>query len=355
MPGRRLPDQPVDDSLCRQCQTVRPAVTIRNKPLCKSCFIDYAQSKIVKRLESFRVRHAKPGQEPKLLLPLSFDACSLGLLHVLSTHLKGQSEKTGRTGFRICVLHAHDEQTLDEQTKARFSGVQALYPEHEYCTVPLHEVLIDDATSTILASHSDDAAQSSEVRLLQLLQSAKTATAQQDLKEILTRRLIVLYAKKDECRAILWPDSTTRLAQRSLAETAKGRGFSVPWLVADGESLYAVQFYHPLRDLLNKEVEAYVALIEPSLSTLIKVDLKAAVNTKHTTIDDLMRQYFGSVEQEYPSIVANVVRTTGKLQLPALGEVEKQCELCEMPLENQAPVRSRLCYGCLRTLAIPQG
>jgi cytoplasmic tRNA 2-thiolation protein 2 len=45
-----------------------------------------------------------------------------------------------------------------------------------------------------------------------------------------------------------------------------------------------------------------------------------------------------------------VVRTTSKLQARTLQDVEAHCELCDLPLEGQAPERSRLCYGCIRTM-----
>ena len=77
---------------------------------------------------------------------------------------------------------------------------------------------------------------------------------------------------------------------------------------------------------------------------------KMSVSAKNTTIDELMRGYFEGVEKGFPSIVSNVVRTTGKLAPTPLSEVEQQCELCEMPLKGQAPEKSRLCYACIRNL-----
>jgi cytoplasmic tRNA 2-thiolation protein 2 len=150
---------------------------------------------------------------------------------------------------------------------------------------------------------------------------------------------------------VLWGDSTTKLAERTLSETAKGRGFSLPWIVADGESPHGIEFFYPMQELLSKEIEAYASLLDPSLDDLLHAEeSKPAVSTKNTTIDDLMKQYFQSVERDYPSIVANVVKTAGKLQQLPLSETEQQCELCEMPLLDNAPQRSRLCYGCIRTL-----
>ncbi|KAK4504659.1 hypothetical protein PRZ48_002620 [Zasmidium cellare] len=352
MPGRRLPAQPVDESLCRRCQTVEPVIVVRTEPLCKDCFNKYVHTKVVKRMETFRVRNSELGKARKLLLPLSYDACSVGLLHILSQHLKGQTEKTGRTGFRLCVIRIDDElAAADGLRDDSWSAVQARYPEHEYYSAALSEVLSLDDLSNLFSETSENAVEGATPRdrLLSILSPAKSATARQDTLQILRRRLVVHVARREECEAVVWEDSTTKLAERTIAETAKGRGFALPWIVADGESPHGVTFYYPLRELLTKELESYISFVEPPLE-FVKSDKPANVSTKNMTIDDLMNQYFESVERDYPSIVANVVRTTGKLKAAPLSEVEQQCELCCIPLQGQSPEKSRLCYGCIRNM-----
>ena len=125
----------------------------------------------------------------------------------------------------------------------------------------------------------------------------------------------------------------------------------MPWVVTEGGSPHGIPFYRPMRDLLSKEIAAFASLVDPPLDDMIlKEKVKPAVSTKNTTIDDLMKQYFESVEQEYPSIVANVVKTASKLESASLSAVEKHCELCDTPLNGFAPDKSRLCYGCIRVL-----
>ncbi|KAF2160969.1 hypothetical protein M409DRAFT_28575 [Zasmidium cellare ATCC 36951] len=356
MPGRRLPAQPVDDSLCRRCQTVEPAIVVRTEPLCRDCFSKYVQTKVVKRMETFRVRNSELGKVRKLLVPLSHDACSVGSLHILSHHLKGQAEKTGRTGFKLCILRIDDElAAADGQRDSSLATIQARYPEHEYRSAALSEVLSLDDLSSLFPDVSENRVEcaSPRDRLLSILNSSKSATGRQDTLQILRRKLVVQIAKREECEAVVWEDSTTKLAERTLAETAKGRGFALPWTVADGESPHGITFYYPLRELLTKEIEAYISFVEPPLDQqLVNPEKPATVSTKNMTIDDLMNQYFESVERDYPSIVANVVRTTGKLKAAPLSQVEQQCELCNIPLQGQSPEKSRLCYGCIRN--IPQ-
>lgn len=347
MPGRRAASKPLDDTLCRRCQQVEPSIVVRTEPICKDCFSKYVQSKVVKRMESFRVRHSAPGKERKLLLPFAHDACSVALIQILSQHLKGQAEKTGRTGFKLCILSVDSERGAES---ALWADVKSRYSEHEYQTEILSRVLASEDLASLFPEAADEEGGPAH-RLQSIMSSVKSATARQDLEQSFTRRLIVQFAKDQECEAVVWQDSTTRLAERTLAETAKGRGFTLPWIVTDGESPLGVPFHYPLRELLSKEIEAYVSYLNPPFEPdMIKAEAKPAVSTKNTTIDDLMGQYFESVEREYPSIVANVVRTAGKLKAPALSEVEQQCELCNMPLEGRAPDKSRLCYGCIRTI-----
>ncbi|KAK4632153.1 Cytoplasmic tRNA 2-thiolation protein 2 [Fulvia fulva] len=358
MPGRVPASKPKDETLCRRCQDVEPAIVLRTEPLCIACFTKYAHTKVVKRLDTFRVRNAELGGQRKLLLPLSLDTCSLALLHILSQHLRGQIERTGRTGFKLHILHVCEQSSDLDANEAVLANVKVRYPEHDYCTLPLSQATSLEDVGALFPDVTGGAVgdDSSHQRLHQILNSVKFATARQDLARTLQVRLVVDHARREDCEAIVWSDSTTKLAERTLAETAKGRGFALPWLVADGNTPHGLTFYYPLRDLLTKEVEAYVSYMEPSMDNcIIKTDRRPIVSTKNSTIDHLMQQYFESVEQDYPSIVANVVRTTGKLKATSLEEMEQQCELCNLPLQGQSPVKSRLCYGCIRNMPQASG
>ncbi|TKA69413.1 hypothetical protein B0A55_07836 [Friedmanniomyces simplex] len=355
MPGRRQPPAAVDTTLCRRCQANAPTITVRTEPLCSACFAKYVSTKIIKRMESFRVRHAEAGKERLLLLPLSLGPCSMVLLHILSQHLSVQAEKSGRTGYRLLALFIDDG--AREGSAALFERVKERYPMHTYFNLPLSDALSLEGVPELLsplnqATPPNNPPSTTTDPLSTLLSTLPSATSRADLLHILLRKLVVHAAQHHACEAVLWADSTTRLAERTLAETAKGRGFTLPSSIGDGEAPHGLPFYYPMRDLLRKEIISFTSLVEPGLDEMILRDVpKAAVSTKNTTIDDLMKQYFASVEREFPSIVANVVRTTGKLKVPALREeVEEHCELCDAPLRGHAPERSRLCYGCIRIL-----
>lgn len=329
-------------------------------------------------METFRVRHASPDQQRKILLPISLGVSSVCLLHILNHHLNTQKTKTGRTGFTLHVLYV-DKSNL-ENTAAHpesLNKVRERYPDHEYSAVPLEDVFRSDLEDSFLSDilHQDTSNQdvSPSERLATLMNSLTSATARADVISTLTIRLIVAHAKSIGCEGVLWGDSTTRLGERTLSETAKGRGFSLPWQIADGESPFGITFNYPLRDVLKKELVAYSKIIEPPLEDLIlnpsASASQAPVSSKNTTIDDLMKQYFESVEENFPSIVSNVVRTSGKLEIPAGAVSEPRCGLCNNPVPSGRfgvhgwggdqedslagsanDIGHRLCYGCTRSI-----
>jgi cytoplasmic tRNA 2-thiolation protein 2 len=377
MPSRNdSPPPPAETTtttpLCKRCHTEPVAISVRTEPVCKTCFSKYVQTKIVKRLETFRVKNSEPGKERTLLVPLSFGPSSTALLRVLSRHLKGQVEKTGRTGFKLHVLHILQPGDDATASEARLERVKQLYPEHIYSTIALSSITsnpdlassllptsLQETLSTLKSTSPPPSSSNDDKTFHSLLSTLPTPTSRADCHTLLQRKLTLHHALATSCAAILFSDTTTRLSERILSETAKGRGFALPWVVSDGESPLGVPIYYPVRELLSKEVCSYVDFLEgeESLERVLVRDgggdgKAGAMPTmmKNSTIDDLTRAYFSGVEVDYPSIVANVVRTTGKLQARTLGEVEAHCELCDLPLEGQAPERSRLCYGCIRTL-----
>lgn len=310
-----------------------------------------------------------------MLLPLSFGVSSTTLLHILDLHLKTQMSKTGRTGFTLNVVAiGNAEGTLPTETLLERFRTQ--YPDYEYAALPLHDVFrvipADAALRNLVSGVAEGDVLGNQEQLARLINSLTSATARADVLSTLKTRLVVEHAKATGCQSILWGDSTTTLAEKTLAETCKGRGFSLPWQVADGKSPFGVHFHYPLRDVLKKELVSYTDLSDSGLASLVHESssgaTQAPTNSKNTTIDDLMKQYFESVEENFPSIVSNVVRTSGKLQVPTGVDSDPRCGLCGMPVsggrfgihgwggyqqdgDETSPVgRNNICYGCTRSL-----
>ncbi|OCK82614.1 hypothetical protein K432DRAFT_292874 [Lepidopterella palustris CBS 459.81] len=383
MPSKHIPqDTAAAGHNCRRCRIAEASLIVRAEPLCRDCFIKYIHTKVIKRMEAFRVRHSSQDQIRTLLLPVSFGVSSVTLLHLLDHHLKGQKEKTKRTGFGLRILFVDTSAVeRDSPDAGLICGLRDRFPDHSYSTINLEDVFEiasgnneNEPSKPSETSNGHDTIVSAENPLEQLLSSMPSATARSDVISTLRTKLIARFAKENGCEGILWGDTTTKLAERTLSETAKGRGFSLPWQVCDGESPVGITYYYPLRDVLKKELVAHAELVDPALSPLIfrsSNPTQLSTNSKNTTIDDLMKQYFESVEENYPSIVANVVRTVGKLEAAPSQDPSLHCRLCNMPVsdgkfgihgwggdQHDSEVVSLdtphggLCYGCTRS--IPQ-
>ena len=332
-------------------------------------------------MDAFRTRHSVPGAHRKLLLPISFGVSSTTLLFILDQHLRSQITRTRRTGFALHVLYIIDPFVTKDKTSERLETIKSRFPNHEFSTTSLEEYFADSISKrppnseTHTNGNLEDYVESHSSKLESFLHVLPSATSRIDVLSILRTRAAAQFAKDHNCEGIIWGDNTTKLAEKVLSETAKGRGFALSWHVADGESPYGMAFYYPMQDVLRKELLAHVDLVQPPLRPLITEEAflptKAPPSAKNTTIDVLMQQYFESVEEKYPNIVSNVVRTTGKLQLPTV-DGQKLCRLCKLPvtddvlgmngwggyqtdvttLEHTGNLQHELCYGCARS--VPQ-
>jgi len=300
-------------------------------------------------MEAYRVRYNPPDADTsprRLLLPLSFGISSITLLHLLNSQLQNQLARTTRTGFVLVVVHI-DESAIDPTVppgEESMRAVQERFPGlGEYLVVKLEGIYeFSSAVKAFEIGAGGSGGGDWKERLKGLLGALPTPTSRMDVLQILRTRLITELARKHACEAILWGDTTTRLAEKTLAETAKGRGFSIPWQTSDGNSPYGVKFLYPLRDLLKKELAVYVSLDVPTpLRPLCfgaaeegEGKKKYAAVGKGITIDELMTQYFEGIERQYPSIVANVVQTAGKLVTEGGVVRIRRCKICGLPRDG---------------------
>jgi cytoplasmic tRNA 2-thiolation protein 2 len=183
--------------------------------------------------------------------------------------------------------------------------------------------------------------------------SATSVTTRADLESILLQRLLVAIAKQQNCEGVLWGHSDSRLAALALADVAKGRGGSVSSNIADGPSLHEINFNYPVRDIFKVELQTYAqALGEPLfIETESGTAEQAVPNIRNTSIDNLLSAYISSQGEKYPSIMANVVRTAGKLQVENTDSGALACSFCVMatiPSSHEKGENSHLCYGCER-------
>jgi len=395
------------------------------------CFTKFISAKCVKQIGILGKEIKTPfgGTQRKYILGLSLGPSSTVLLHELNENVEYQLDKGRPAPFELTVVYvdpSSSSPSTSEDAKAAADALErcrARYPRFSFKRVPLSAALglrtIDWSALPLTLDGNEE--RTADERLNDLFASLPSVTSRADILRLLTRHLLINEARQNSCHAVLLGHSTTALAELTLAETAKGRGFSLPWQINDG-SLNVVDFdgeeveeassspvapgtqtveqptnnntektptspetiriYHPLRDLLRRELITYTTLTVPPLTDLLppasasELATAAVVSHRDLSIEEVMVRYFAEVEKEYPSVVANVARTTGKL-IRLFGDSQQQhqettCGVCSMPLDEQGDERwrgelgdqdynhegervgegkqARLCYGCERSI-----
>lgn len=308
-------------------------------------------------MEEYRSKNAPRDRRRILLLPISYGSSSLTLLHVLHSQLARQlSGGKGRIPYELYILNV--ERSVREKPEiSRLDIIKKVFPKHSYSEIALETVFeYDGEIDSFLNRHgytvADSEKKSNRERLDRLMSSLSTASARADIEWTLLHRLIVSFAKSAGCDSILWGDCDSRLAAKALASVAKGRGFSLPWEVGDGMSPLGIRFNFPMRDIFQSEVNQYASIAFENIPNIMEEKAsKADQSSKHMSIDDLMSQYVEGQSEKYSGVIANIVKTIGKLNPGP--DVGIRCQLCGLPTDPEDTEQSlnALCFGCLRSVA----
>lgn len=339
------------NKLCEQCHTNEVSQEIRKRHICKDCFTQYVNSKVRKRMESYRFKNLSGDQKKRLLLPLSGGVSSLCLLQILDAQLEEQIAKQNRTAYELLLVHVDLLDVQEEVSAEWYSVLSERFPLHRYLPMMrIYEAFQIDESLAADLSHLDlrrDEEHNDREFYEDIMTSTKSVTTRSDLTTLMMKRLLVATAKQHRCDSILWGHSDSRLAAQALSEVAKGRGGTVPGALADGTSSDGVNSNCVMRDLFKSELELYASILNPPLEVFKgEMEGEPVTSIRNTSIDQLLNSYITSQGEKYPSIMANVVRTASKLQVPQSASDASICPVCRAELEIQS--NEIICYGCIR-------
>ncbi|KAK0623255.1 hypothetical protein B0T14DRAFT_393285, partial [Immersiella caudata] len=350
---------------CVKCKVQEATLESRSQPVCRPCFVKFIANKCIKQIGILGKELPTGGPTStnttrRYVLGLSRGVSSTALLHLLNKNVEFQLAKARTAPFELAVIYVDSSSlssSLPSSEEDPLLPLRTRYPRFTYHTLPLSAALSLPAIDWSALPRLDPSLPPDQ-RIQSFFTSLPTAASRADILRLFTRHILLSTAVSLDAQALLLGHSTTALAELTLSETAKGRGFSLPWVINDGGVRYPFSYgegeigegerkrilvYHPLRDALRKELVTYATLVEPPLTGLVG-DQRAAtdgavVSHKDLSIEEVMFRYFAEVEESYPSVVANVARTTGKLVRlfnNEEGEVEqKGCGMCGVPLDGE--------------------
>ncbi|KAK9236877.1 hypothetical protein V1525DRAFT_189939 [Lipomyces kononenkoae] len=340
---------------CRRCTNNAAVFISRKEPFCRECFVRFLRGKQRKQMADYKVCYdpstSAPQIPPKILLALSLSESSLSLFEMLVSLLHEQRKMhRGNSGFELFVVHVDQSNVYPYpagmEPNTILENIRQNY--HDTCTItctPVDDFFADartglqfihDASDIAEYSLLEDQALDSKITVSDLLTNIRDRTSKLDILQIIRETLIFKTAKELECTTILWGDTMSRLAEKTLSLTAKGRGSVIPYLLSDG-SRNDIHNIYPLREVLRSEAEEYINLLDIS-KYVSKPSIKTPNVLRMMTIDDLLGNYFADIEKGFPSIVSTVVRTAAKLT-DTVARARYACALCGLPCDDESPER----------------
>lgn len=283
------------------------------------------------------------------------------LAQILNATSERHASQKALSSFEFVIVHvATGDETAAETELDKY---RAAYPHVQFECVHLRRALrLKSIDWTVLP----------KVETIEgLFDALPTVTSKADVLRLLIRHVLIDVARERDCSTLLLGHSTTALAALTLSGVANGRGFSVPMEVNDGmhdvcsyengKEVARVPFpiYYPLREVFKNELFEYMKLLPEEFKGLEKTpETGSVVSHRDVSIEEVMQRYFEGVEGQYSGIVANVVRTTGKLDRVT---GTQSCRLCGMALDETGEERwagelgeatdgGHLCYGCRRSV-----
>ncbi|KAG5439430.1 hypothetical protein PCANB_002004 [Pneumocystis canis] len=302
--------------ICEQCKEVESSFFTKSRAFCGSCFSIYLSRKFHKTIDSFLKNDSFP-KNNKLLVAIS-DGTSLSLLKFL---LQESHSFTFKTYFNtMSFIHIDEEGLTTEVSRTNYihQKVNEMFPEYK----KLNKILVSRIYEKSIHSINDF--------LLPLL----SPTSRIDILKRLRNNIIYDFSEKNGYNVIIWGDTATSLASKIISETAKGRGYSIPWETRGKiKNNYNIWSLRPMKDIIKREAHFFLQI------NGFESELKS-FDHKITTIDQLVDQYFDTLEKSNPNFAFTVVRTATKLQIPKIENMKEQssnfCFLCQMPKENNA-------------------
>ncbi|TKS85180.1 Cytoplasmic tRNA 2-thiolation protein 2 [Collichthys lucidus] len=363
-------DAPSVSKKCAKCKEATAAVVIRaGDTYCRDCFKEYFIHKFRAMLGKNRIIF--PGE--KVLLAVSGGPSSCSMLSQVQEGLSQNAHKKLR--FLPGIVYIDEGGAVGQSVEERRRTVAELralfratgFPFH---IVPLEQVLdLPGSVVTVAPSPSEqpasaykaavdhfiqsdggsrltpqeeqetshpDVQESHTQSLQQLIGSAKTLTAREDLLSTLRHHVLVHTARTEGYSKVMLGDNCTRLAVKLLTSISLGRGAQLAQDTGFSDSRYGdIILVRPMRDYSAKEIAYYNRMFTVSSVFIPGLDTMA---TDKASIQRLTESFVTKLQAGFPSTVSTIYRTSEKLQTvcrsSSTADLFDRCLLCMCALDT---------------------
>ncbi|XP_037829652.1 cytoplasmic tRNA 2-thiolation protein 2 isoform X2 [Kryptolebias marmoratus] len=350
-------DRPSVSKKCVKCKELLAAVVIRaGDAFCRSCFKESFIHKFRAMLGKTRVIF--PGE--KVLLAVSGGPSSCSMLRQVQEGVSQNAHKKLRFLPGIVYVDEGGAVGLSKQERERtMSELRDIFRStgFPFYILPLEQVL--DLPSSVVVpapplsepptgsykaavdhflqtgSRNDTTSQEQEEMSLpdvsesrtrslqQLIGSAKSLTAREDLLSTLRQHLLVHAARTEGYSKLMLGDNCTRLAVKLLTSISLGRGAQLAQDTGFSDSRYGdVVSVRPMRDYSAKEIAFYNHMFSVPSVVIPSLETKAP---EKASIQRLTESFVTKLQVDFPSTVSTIYRSvaTGVLHV----EPARSCRL----------------------------
>ncbi|XP_047459543.1 cytoplasmic tRNA 2-thiolation protein 2 isoform X2 [Mugil cephalus] len=365
-------DLPSVSKKCVKCKEAPAAVVIRaGDAYCRGCFKEYFIHKFRAMLGKNRIIF--PGEKVLLAVSGGPSSCSMlsqvqeglsqsahkklrflpGIVYIDEGGAVGQSVEERRrtaselqalfkaTGFPFHILPL--EQVLDLPSSVVVTAPSVPEkPSTNYKSAVDHFILTNMSNSLPPAQQEEETplpdVQEPKTRLLQqLIESAKTLTAKEDLLSTLRQHLLVHTARTQGYSKLMLGDSCTRLAVKLLSSISLGRGAQLAQDTGFSDSRYGdIVSVRPMRDYSAKEIAFYNRMFSVPCVVVPSLDTKTS---DKASVQRLTESFVTKLQADFPSTVSTIYRTSEKLQSAGRSsstadQMFDRCLLCMCTLDT---------------------
>jgi cytoplasmic tRNA 2-thiolation protein 2 len=292
--------------------------------------------------DKYKVKFGESITREKVLFPLSLGKSSLVLLDILIALFDEQKKNPrAKIGFEIEVVHIDDSRVNKYSNTAKdlINGIKSSYNIDNYPikftvlkiqsfinrdNLALVRLLPNFISYMIPLPEKDSTIE-------KIFDGCPNRASKHDLLRVIVNNMIKSYALAAGASSILWGHSMSTLASEVIALTVKGRGSEIYSNLTDDTITLKgkqINIIHPLRDCSDGEIDKYVAIRDLEKFVLQPTENVNKLMNKQKTINEVVSNYYKTVDGADDNIVSTVVKTGAKLDKPKNFD-NKICSICD--------------------------
>lgn len=316
---------------CLKCDKNSVIVTRINEALCRECFTEYFTHKFRATIGKNKLLN----KNEEVIFAYSGSGSSVAMLNLI---VQGTSETAylkKKFTFKPTILFIEDHVLFEksENNEIRKKFIQKFLKSVEYAGFDVYFSLIENSIQDGEPSfykNLDDVDLNTErcTQFVNFINDIKNDTSREEMIKRLRIQLISKIATEIKIIKVILGLNCSKLTVDLLSNVAMGKGAHISSEMSLEEKHNDITFLRPLREVTAKEIAFYNHISDKSDS--IMSSNTSTLNLPNSSIYRLTEKFINGVQNNFPTTVATIFRTSDKLVPFESSElnVKTFCKLC---------------------------